>query len=790
MEKEPFDDGHDWIVKDKETGQRLALFHDQNKVLPFAYRRGRKTVTIEKVKREGTNKMNEHRIVNLSEMMLKVVSEDVILPKTGDPEKEAAELTKDTGKYHYADYDDMINKPVIINTNVEAQDQDEWMQKAYNTPVNEETPVIEPSNFEKNDEYEVTVSDQVAESDNDSDWTYESEGIYHHSYLPLCYDISSGKVELIEFPSEDESEAPIHIGTFDSVEDMNSWIVDNIKEDVVEEYRKIAEGGNGSSTTGEITTSDNGVGNDDGDNYGPAPTDDQNDIEFDQDGKFKIGEDLEEAKFKPSGSSFDSYIDLPDRDDVEVTVHYEIEESDPSVGYQGGVVITDVCEKGTDHSLMDVVNPKDANRLFDEATQDASDQEADYADYKYDQMRDDRMMRDFDEGKDYRYDPDADDDDWDRQERFKQRKHNKNARKKEIDEGTSQFERMLDDKDATGETMRSSIYNAIRHFDYAHDAADHVFSKHFYNKPYSEFRKLKPELIDYFKKYGLKEFDDELDEAYARDAWESGYEAFENGQPCPTDPSGKDGWMEAKKEHRKSGQMDESTLTETDIERAFILSVDFTPERIEIEHKGMTDVESALFLMADGRPVDKFRNELNMGGLPMVAELERDNALTVIVLASTARDAIDAILELDVVHRVLYEFEIDDRSFIGLLTGGKAGSSMDLTGELTEDEDFFEAPDFVVSSENLYANELAEDPMFIQVMNDAYLTIVEKMGEKIEEFNPSIDDVDQIIETGIDSYPNGHKYSFMMSDPMARDAINDAFNILWDEGKIGSDHVA
>lgn len=740
---EPFDDGHDWVVKDKKTGVQIARFTDQNKVLPFAYRHGRDTVELEKVKREGKAKMSEQRIVNLSEMMLKVVSEEVLLPKTNDPEKEATELTKNTGLYHYADYDDLIKKPVIVNTNVEAETQNEWLEKAYNSPINEETPVIEPSNFEKNDNYEVTVSDQVAEADEVGplDWNEMAVGLYKHKYLPLAYDDNSGRVVLYDIDGVSNLNDAEVVGDFDDTNEMDSWIKANINESVAEEYRKLAE-------VEDAPMAERGVNNNDGDNYGPAPTEDQNDMDFDKEGKFKIDEDeananlisaakkakeeskngyvqhvdhlgdghfgvsdwmsddtvlsysngkvlngndplegepdssqssemgddgmtadinfdenLDEARFKPSGSSFESYVDLPDRDDVEVEVHYDIEEDDPSVGYQGGVVITDVCEKGTDHSLMDVISPKDANRLFDEAMQNASGQEGDYADYKYDQMRDDRMEREFGEGKDYRYDPDADDDDMDRQERFKQRKQDKQDRRKDIDEAIG------------------------------------------------------------------------------------------------------------------------------DVERAFMLSVDFTPERLEIDHKGMTDIDSAIVTIADGRPKDKFINEIQMAGLPASFELKRDNSYTLIVLDTNLRNAIESMASMDLCQELLAELEINEDVFYGFLIQGKTGDVMDDSTELAEDE-LVEAPEFVVSSEHLYADEMAQDPMFIQVMNDAFLTMAEKTGQRVEELNPSIDEVDEIISLGIDNYPNGAKYSFMMSDPMARDAINDAFNILWDEGKINPEHMS
>ena len=809
MNNEPFDDGFDWIIKDKTTGEQLALFHYQNEVLPFAYRVGRDTVTIQKVKREGKKEMSEQRIVNLSEMMLKVVSEEVLLPKTGNPDKEAEDLTKDTGLYHYADHDDMIGKPVIINTNVEATNEGEWMEKAYNSPVNEESPVIEPSNFNKNDEYEVTDSDQVAEGydrdkweagyeafeagsacpsdpsekdgwmeaqkehrkagqmdEDDSDvkdWREVAIGIYKHNFLPLAYDDNSGQVTLYDIEGASNLGDAEYVGTFNSVPEMKEWITANLKDGVAEQYQNVGETDDNSEeiedmATDEATdkldeagpinsigTNDLGVNNNDGDNYGPAPTEDQNDMEFDKDGKFVIEDEIDsnliakakqarddskngyvqhvddrgngqysvsdwmsddtvvsysnghclngndplegiaddstedysadgdvdsdinlgEAKFKPSANSFDSYVDLPHADDVEVTVNYDIHEDDPSVGYHGGVEITSVIEKSTGKELIDSITADTESRLSQQAEEDASGQEDDYGDYKYDQMRDERMEREFDEGKDHRFDPDADDSDYDRQDRMNQRKQDKKDRRKDIDEDSG------------------------------------------------------------------------------------------------------------------------------NLERVFLLAVDFTHDRLELLHKGMSDVDSAIALIADGRPKDSFYNELNMGGLPMTAELDRDNNHTLVALDKTLVGAIKSLYTMDSCQELLAGLDISQESFMGFLGQGKTGAEMDLTGELTEDEDeMFEAPDFVVSTENLHSNELAEDPMFITVMNDAFISAADKAGQKVEEFNPSIDEVDDVIDMGIDSYPNGHKYSFLMSDPMARDAINDAFNILWDEGKINPQEAA
>lgn len=786
MKNEPFDDGFDWIIKDKATGEQLALFHDQNEVLPFAYKIGRDTVTLEKVKREGKKEMSEQRIVNLSEMMLKVVSEEVLLPKTADPDKEAADLTKDTGLYHYADHDDMIGKPVIINTNVEATNEGEWMEKAYNTPVNEETPVIEPSNFEKNDEYNVSDSDQVAEDeepapakykayfnmksgwyelknaetgevveprlaldvqdaikkaaaynkdgamtegydrdaweagyeafenghecpedpsgkdgwmeakkehrkagqmdeaeeaqDDGPDWKEVGIGLYKHNYLPLAYDDNSGQTVLYDIEGAQDLDDAETVGVFDSKDQMCNWIADNIKQDVAEEYRRVAEGGDGSSTTSEITTSSNGVNNDDGDNYGPAPVQGQNDMEFDKDGKFVIEDE--------------SHIYQPGPDDKLKMVFYQTNGKDPNDDdlYIGDVVLRSLDdleqnfprETYGDYMFAPIAN--DGRRFDDEEhfTFSYDDVAADLSKFGSgtqgvaedfeDGMNDDVegdatdvASDDLGEGKDYRYDPDAEDGDYDRFERYKQRKHGKKARRRDIDEAGG------------------------------------------------------------------------------------------------------------------------------DIERAFMLAVDFKQNGLEILHKGMTDTDSAIALMADGGSKEALVNELTMAGFPMTAEIDKPDHHTLVVLDSTFRGAMDAMNDMDSCHELVEGLDIDPHTFYGFLIQGKTGDTMNHGNELAEDaeeDEMYEAPEFVVSSENLYSTELAQDPMFIQVMNEAFLTIAEKVGQNVEGFNPSLEEVDEVIELGIDNYPNGHKYSFMMTDPMARDAINDAFNILWDEGKINPEAVA
>ena len=59
-----------------------------------------------------------------------------------------------------------------------------------------------------------------------------------------------------------------------------------------------------------------------------------------------------------------------------------------------------------------------------------------------------------------------------------------------------------------------AMHNAVRHFEYAYDAMDHVAGRVLHKIPYSEWRKVRQDFIDYFVKYGLKP-DVNEDTAYA-----------------------------------------------------------------------------------------------------------------------------------------------------------------------------------------------------------------------------------------------------------------------------------
>ena len=59
-----------------------------------------------------------------------------------------------------------------------------------------------------------------------------------------------------------------------------------------------------------------------------------------------------------------------------------------------------------------------------------------------------------------------------------------------------------------------AMHNAVRHFEYAYDAMDHVAGHVLHKIPYSEWRKVRQDFIDYFVEHGLKP-DVNEDTAYA-----------------------------------------------------------------------------------------------------------------------------------------------------------------------------------------------------------------------------------------------------------------------------------
>lgn len=69
-----------------------------------------------------------------------------------------------------------------------------------------------------------------------------------------------------------------------------------------------------------------------------------------------------------------------------------------------------------------------------------------------------------------------------------------------LKEGTDELKSFLEKYPEAKDAMR----NAVRHFEYAYDAMDHVAGHVLHKMPYSEWEKVRQDLIDYFVKYGLK----------------------------------------------------------------------------------------------------------------------------------------------------------------------------------------------------------------------------------------------------------------------------------------------
>ena len=90
-----------------------------------------------------------------------------------------------------------------------------------------------------------------------------------------------------------------------------------------------------------------------------------------------------------------------------------------------------------------------------------------------------------------------------------QQKLIKREKNKKVDEGTdSKLEAFLDQYPEAKDAM----YNALRHFEYAYDAMDHVAGHVLHKIPYSEWEKVRQDFIDYFEKNGLKgDVDEGLD---------------------------------------------------------------------------------------------------------------------------------------------------------------------------------------------------------------------------------------------------------------------------------------
>jgi hypothetical protein len=69
-----------------------------------------------------------------------------------------------------------------------------------------------------------------------------------------------------------------------------------------------------------------------------------------------------------------------------------------------------------------------------------------------------------------------------------------------IKEGSDELEAFL----AQYPEARDAMRNAVRHFEYAYDAMDHVAGHVLHKMPYSEWEKVRQDFINYFVKHGLK----------------------------------------------------------------------------------------------------------------------------------------------------------------------------------------------------------------------------------------------------------------------------------------------
>ena len=98
-------------------------------------------------------------------------------------------------------------------------------------------------------------------------------------------------------------------------------------------------------------------------------------------------ESVNEAK--TSDNTIDACIDLPTGDDIAVTVEFEIEQDDPSVGYTGGIIVGNVIRKDNQHVVH--VDQETLSRLEQAIIDELSGREDDRGDYEYDQMRDRRF---------------------------------------------------------------------------------------------------------------------------------------------------------------------------------------------------------------------------------------------------------------------------------------------------------------------------------------------------------------------------------------------------------------
>lgn len=98
---------------------------------------------------------------------------------------------------------------------------------------------------------------------------------------------------------------------------------------------------------------------------------------------------VEEARAGRTGErEIDAYVDTAEADDVEVTVQYDVEEDDASVGFTGGIILNSVVIKATGVDILDALNTDQQAKLVQAAEQEEIDHAAGYADYQRDMAQD------------------------------------------------------------------------------------------------------------------------------------------------------------------------------------------------------------------------------------------------------------------------------------------------------------------------------------------------------------------------------------------------------------------
>lgn len=782
---EEFDDGFDYIVYDKKTGSQLARFTDQKKVLPFAWKKGRQTVGIKKVKRGEKYVMSKSKntgktIVNLSEMKIEKVKEDLLLPKTNNPEKEAETLTDETGVYHYAIDDKMTGKPAIVRTNVKALNEEEWIRKSFYSP---DKNVIEPNNFEKNDQYDVSSVDQVAEADEQDEkfpngkwdevvvsvilqkWGITAEidlmpyGIDKMFEMEIDFSVDPGRSQSYGQPEErptiDINSQSAKANPADCQQYIN-MLPDDVWEEIGEQVTSKFESGDISEASiNEGYDRDAwAAGYEAFENGHPCPEDPSGkdgwmEAKKEHRKAGQMDEAEESSDWTPGEEGVCHHNILPLAYDMSSgkPVLYELPEDD-----EGGVICI-----GSFDSVEEMNEWINANLKDGVAEQ--------YQQMAEDAIRTAEQGVDNSDGSEYGPAPvkDQNEMEFDKDGKF------------EIDEDS-----MSDIEDTAKDYASTNIDDHVdegKSWKHDPDADEEDWVRQ------DRFKQRQHDKKDRRKE--VSESDGEIDEGkdyrYDPDADDEDWDRQERFKQRQHD----------KRNNRKEVEEGEDMISEADVNsRLYVLSMKLKPDSIEMIYKGMADFDSAVDIASGEDPskVEEIKNGLQVGGVPAVEVVKGDDEYTLTVLDTNLRDAIESAINTDLVVDYLNELEISEDVFYGFMIQAKVGDVMNDSTELAEDE-IVESPEFVVSSDDVTAEGLAQDPAFVEAMQEAYLTIAEKYGERVETFDPDMAQIDEVIAQGIDNYPNGKRFSFMITDSVARDAIFAAFGLLWDEGKVGPENL-